>query len=528
MPTAASSTDAPARAGHPAPPGPGRRVLAEARRSLADVATLVRFRARTAPRRRTRAAAAGAILLTLGVALGPAWTPGAGTSARAFDLLLLLPTAMAGLLLVAIVSAVASGGGRELLPREPASVLPVSPTTDHLGALLLAPLNIAWLVQAWVLLGSAAHAVGHRSVTTLAGLEAGLVLWVLLATAVGQVVAWTVEGLRRTAHGVPVVRSLAVLALATAVAAQMAGLLVRALDAAPTAPLFIGLIGAPGARFWTTAAGLVLVLVATVALGAVPATWAARRLPLDEVAVETGHRRPRPLPRTAWLALVRTDRASVWRAVPMRRGLLVLAIGPGLVAVLGDLDWDSMTLLPGLVVSGGALLFGVNAWCLDGRGGRWRESLPVDPVTAFDARAWVLAEFLLAASVLTVAIAALRAGVPAPTQGVALAASVLVIALQVVAAAMRWSIAHPHAADLRSARATPAPPMAMVGYSARLAASTTVTGLVFAGLARSGDWRVPALLAVPFLAWSTARLLRARRRWADPVERARVVLAVTA
>ena len=37
---------------------------------------------------------------------------------------------------------VASGGGRELLARDPASIHPISPTTDHLGALVLAPLNI--------------------------------------------------------------------------------------------------------------------------------------------------------------------------------------------------------------------------------------------------------------------------------------------------------------------------------------------------------------------------------------------------
>jgi hypothetical protein len=33
---------------------------------------------------------------------------------------------------------------------------------------------------------------------------------------------------------------------------------------------------------------------------------------------------------------------------------------------------------------------------------------------------------------------------------------------------------------------------------------------------------------VPFLCWSTARLLRTARGWADPVDRARVVMAVAA
>ena len=72
---------------------------------------------------------------------------------RAFDIFLLMPTAMAGILVLSMSSAVASGGGRELIAGEEAVPYPISPTTDHLGALLLAPLNIAWMIQAWILLG---------------------------------------------------------------------------------------------------------------------------------------------------------------------------------------------------------------------------------------------------------------------------------------------------------------------------------------------------------------------------------------
>ena len=55
----------------------------------------------------------------------------------------------AGVLLLSIGSAMSSGGGRELLSRPEASIHPLSPLTDHLGALALAPLNLAWLVQVW-------------------------------------------------------------------------------------------------------------------------------------------------------------------------------------------------------------------------------------------------------------------------------------------------------------------------------------------------------------------------------------------
>ena len=90
--------------------------------------------------------------------------------------LLLLPTAMAGFLAIAIASAVASGGGRELLNREHAVAYPVSPITDHLGALLLAPLNIAWLLQAWLLLGATSYGLqGNFVLPALVG----MLLWVL-------------------------------------------------------------------------------------------------------------------------------------------------------------------------------------------------------------------------------------------------------------------------------------------------------------------------------------------------------------
>jgi hypothetical protein len=269
-------------------------------------------------------------------------------------------------------------------------------------------------------------------------------------------------------------------------------------------------------------------LVAATVIGAIPAHLAARRTPRDELRVETGRHAPRRMPSSALAGLIRTDRASVWRAVSMRRGLAVLAIGPGIVAVLGNLPWYSMTVLPGLVASGGALLYGVNAWCLDARGALWRESLPVPAGTVFAARAYVLAEFLLVASMLTVALAATRAGVPSPAELTALVCTQVVVTVQVVAAALRWSAQRPYAVDLRSARATPAPPLTMVGYSTRLAVSTTITGLVFSGMARLPDWQLSLLVAVPFLCWSTVRLMRTRRAWVDPVDRARVIMAVAA
>ena len=517
MPTAVSSTE-PAAA--TAPTGG----LANARRAVADVGHLLRFRASTM--RHRRAAVAGSVafvVVSLAIAFVPAYLPGAGGPDRALDLRLVLPTALAGFLILAVVSAAASGGGRELIARDPATIHPISPTTDHLGALLLAPLNIAWLLQAWILLGTVAFAVGP---TVVYGAQLVTVLYLLGGTAFAQVLAWTLEGVRRVPHGIVGVRMLTVVAFGVALGLQISDEMMTVFDQIPTRVFVVAMLDGFTWRWLVTVLLLVVGLVAVTALGAVPAHIAAHRTPRDELRVETGRYQARSLPRSDLAALVRTDRGSVWRAVPMRRGVVVLALGPAVVALLGNLQWGSMTILPGLVASGGALLYGVNVWCLDARGALWRESLPVEPTTIFDARAVVLGEFLLAASLVTVAVAALRAGVPSLPELCALLSTLVVVTLQVVSASMRWSFQRPFAVDLRSSRATPAPPAMMVAYSARLALTTTVTGLVFSGLSQTSAWELSLLVAVPLAAWSALRLLRVRRGWADPVQRARVVTAV--
>lgn len=493
-------------------------------RAIADVGHLMRFRAGTV-RHRSRVLLVVAVFaaITSAAAVVPAFTEGAGGEGRALDMLILLPTALAGFSALNVISAVASGGGRELIAREQAWAFPVSPTTDHLGALLLAPLNIAWLLQAWVLLGITSYAVGPEQ---LLAAQLVVVLWIAASTAGAQVVAWSVEGVRRVPRGIVGIRLATVIVLGLTLGLQMSNYLIVVLDQIPTKWIVVGMVSGLSLRWAETVLFVAVVLVLSIVLGAIPAHIAARRVPRDEVRLESGQHEARRDPRSALAGLVRTDRASVWRAVPMRRGLAVLAIGPGLVALLGDLEWATMTILPGLVASGGALLFGVNAWCLEGRGGLWRESLPVSPSLVFTARAWVLAEFLLAASAVTIALATIRAGVPSVAELTAMVCTVLVVTVQVVAAAMRWSAQRPFAVDLRAARATPAPPVVMVGYSSRLAVSTTLTGLVFSGLARVPDWELSALVAVPFLAWSLTRLLRTRAGWLDPGQRARITTTV--
>lgn len=493
---------------------------------VADLGHLLRFRAATVRRPRTAAAAALLLVaLTLAAALGPALLDGAGSATgRAGWVRAALPGLLAGTLTLTLGAAVAAGGGRELLDRDQLAIHPVGAATEHLGALVLAPLSLAWLLQTWLLLGATALALGPGA--ALPG-QALVLVWVCLATALGQLLAWSVELLRRLPHGVVATRALAGAVAAGGVLLHLTG---RLDDLVARSPLALvaaeGLAGGPSPRWVATGVLLAGLGVLAVAAGVVPARAALRRTPRAELRVEGGAHPARRSPRSDVAMLVRVDRASIWRTVAMRRGLTVLAIGPAVVAVVGRFDWAQATVLPGLVASGGALLFGVNAWCLDGRGVLWRESLPVDPAAVFWARSRVLGEWLAAAAAATLLLTALRAGLPDAAEATALASMWVVVVVQVVAVAMSWSGRRPFAVDLRSARATPAPPSVMVGYSARLALSTTLTSLVFSAAAGSGVWWLGPVLAVPFVSWSVARWRRARRRWVAPPERARVTMTV--
>ncbi|MBA2465406.1 MAG: hypothetical protein H0V42_10590 [Nocardioidaceae bacterium] len=520
MSTALSSTDSGTRS-------PRLTRSQRALRAVSDVGPLLRFRA-SGVRDRSRSAVKLGLGFILTVTLLVAWLPGylpAGDDRRS-DVLLLLPTGYIGVLVIAIVSAAASGGGRELLPREQAVAFPVSPTTDHLGALLMAPLNIAWLMQSWTLIAATAYVVEAKWQLVLA--QVPVLLWLAAATALAQVVAWAIEWLRRGPQGINTVRLLVVAVGATMAALIATDNLVPLLDRSPTIRITFGVLYGADGQVWPwfkVVLALVVITVVAVTVGAWLAGAVVRRPARDELREESSSRQPRPHPASDLMALVRTDRVGIWRSVPLRRGLIVLALLPGLVALAGGLEWSMLSILPGLVASGGALLFGVNSWCLDGRGALWRDSLPVAPRKAFVSRVVVLVEVLLFATGLTMLLATLRAGVPTAAQLVGVLSCALVVTVQVVATSLRWSVKRPFSVDLRSARATPAPPVVMVGYSARLALTTTLTGMLF-GAATFASWQWSVLLALPFLLFSTAKLIGTAAEWADPSTRSMVVATV--
>jgi len=500
-----------------------------------DTAYLLRFRARTVRRRATAVAGVAVVLgLTLLFAVFPArlGSTGSGQVAKVFDRLVdgldgNLALVFAGVLLLSIGSAMSSGGGRELLSRSEAAIHPISPLTDHLGALVLTPINLAWLVQVWGLLAATALITAPER---LAGAQVVVLTWIVAATAIGQVVGWLVEGVRRTPHGVVIVRVTSGLIAAALALLHLSGRLRPLAEAMPTTWLVESMVTD---RWVVAALALLAVAFAAVWVGGAPARWALSLPAREELRVESGVHEARHLPDPRWgsveLALLRRlDRGSVWRSVGMRRGLIVLGLGPGLVALVAGLQWSSVMLLPGLAASGGALLFGVNAWCLDGKGMIWRETLPVAPAAVFDARALVIGECLAALSGVTVFLALLRNGLPPLQTGIAVVTCWLVAVIQVLALSMSWSIRSPYGVDLSSPRATPAPHGAMAGYAGRLSLVTTLTGITFTTMAAlPWAWLAPAV-GVLFLAWSTRRLVRARRAWLTPVERARIVVTVAA
>lgn len=506
-------------------------IVADARRSTADVRPLVAFRFAGVRGRGKRAAGIGLavfVTLTFACAVVPAFVEGADTSVNANDLALLLPTAYLAFLLTTMFAIIGAGGGRELLPRDEGVSFPVSPTTDHLGALLLAPLNVAWVLQAWSLLGVTAYASGpaHLWAVQLTSLA-----WLAFATALAQALAWCVEGVRRRPHGTWIVRGAALVLAAGVATVVAADRVTDLLDQSPTLyPVVAALNGRSLNWYWAIGTFVIAAAcLAAIAVGALMAHLVARRQPREELHAEGQTVVARPSPGSDFAALVRTDRASIWRSVPLRRGFVILALMPGVVAAAGSLEWSMLPILPGLVASGGALLFGVNAWALDGVGALWRDSLPVNPRLVFAARVRVLCEVLLAATALTLVVAGMRAGgLPTLSEAAALVATMIVVSLQVVARSMHWSVRRPFAMDLKSARGTPAPPLTMVAYSSYLAMTATLTGMLFSITARVDDPRWSLVLAVPFLLVAARRLVITAREWEHPEVRARVVATVSA
>ena len=443
----------------------------------------------------------------------------------------LLPSAMLAFGLFCIIAPLSAGGGTELIPEAELVAYPVRVPTLVRLSLVLTPLNIAWYLQVLVLAAATSYAVRGPGGP---GLPLGvLVAFMAACTSLGQALGWSLVGVRRTRRGRRGTWTLlgAGLLAASWVIATDRGPAV--LDSAPTKRVLGAQLRAAQVDLLGTAP-VVVVLVLAAVLGYLAsvriASWALRRpgdLGIDGPLVRPVARRS--FPTTESQALRRMDRASVWRSAPLRRGLLVLAVLPVAASVIASLPWSSITLLPPLVASGAALLFGVNALSLDGSGALWIATLPHDPALVLRSKARVVTEVVGGSVLLVLGGASLRAAEAPTLQDVLCAVgAALSCTAVVVAVCLRLSITRPHRADLRGPRDTPAPPGTMAIYSARLAGTTTFVGLLFSASTLGTAPAVPVVLTLGLLTWATWSWSRTRRMWTQVSVRTHVVTTVAA
>jgi hypothetical protein len=268
------------------------------------------------------------------------------------------PAAYLGFAVLAVIAPLTAGGGNELVPAAQLVAFPVRPQTQFLGGLLLAPINLVWVVQILVLAAETCYLTldGHRAtgiVTTVA--------YIACLTVFGQAVAWIVVGLRQTRGGRGVVNVVTGVIVAAVVLIVRLGYGDEALHMSPTRTVVHAVSGGPGVRWSLTTLGLALGTVAAVVVGARACGWALTRPADASVLTPTTSVRRRPARRTALTELIATDRSSVWRAVALRRAGLVLAIMPSVVALGAAVPWASLVVLPGLVAAGAGRRLGVNA-----------------------------------------------------------------------------------------------------------------------------------------------------------------------
>jgi hypothetical protein len=489
---------------------------------------LVALRWRMVRSRRTRwgfvALASTVPLLCVGIAVLATLAP----AERRLDVTLLTPTAYLSVAILAVLSPLVAGGGNELFPAEQLAAYPVTSRTYYTASLALTPLNLAWVSQLIGLIGVTTY-VADGGPRVLLSLVTCLV-YVGAVTAAGQALAWAVVGARSRRLGRLLTWLLGLAVVGAGGAVIATGSTVQVLDRTPTTWVVVGaLAGAAGSldRWAVTTAVLLMAAWVAVAFGRRACDWSLRQPGQQSGEADTQPVTRRRPPTSALRARLAVDRASVWRSRSLRRGLLVLAILPGVAAAVADLPWSSLVLLPALVAAGAGLLFGVNAFCLDGSGAVWLGSLPGDARLALRAKGQVIAEVCTVAVIIAVLAGSLRLGrVPSTTELLAMLACAVVSVSRVVATCLQLSVSHPYRADLRGPRDTPAPPGVMAAYSVRLALSTTLVAIWFSLAAELDDWRYPVLLAVPLLLLTARRLVAVDGRWQQAAARAEVVARV--
>lgn len=448
---------------------------------------------------------------------------------RAATAVELAPETFLGFGVLALIAPLTAGGGNEILPPDQLVAYPVRPRTQYLGGLLLAPVNLVWILQIMALVMETAL-LTRQGDAFLGSLTT--VVYVTSLTALGQAIAWWIVGSRQSRRGRRTVAITGAGLLTAAIVVVRLGLGDDVLDHSPTHHVVRGVTaGAEGhlARWGLTTSILIALTVGGLWLGQRACGWALRR-PGDAGAIRSSRTvKRRPAYASPLRTLIAMDRASVWRAPALRRGGIVLAFLPGLAAAGAQLPWASLIVLPGLIAAGAGLLFGINAFCLDASGAIFLATQPSDPKLIARSKAIVLTETVFAGVVIAAVAGSLRSpGSPTAGEVVGIIASGLTCTAVVVATGMANSVRRPHRADLAGPRDAVAPPGALTLASAKLALPSALVGFAVEQTVRADVWWGPFAIAVPvgLLCWWS--LARSFRRWSKPVIRARIVQTVSA
>jgi hypothetical protein len=478
---------------------------------------------------RSRRARLGFVLLaSVGALLLVAAVIGARQAPRdlAFNTALLLPSALLGFAVLAVVAPLVAGGGYELYPDDQLMPHPVRPSTTFIASVIQTPLNLAWITQVLVLTAATSFAIVN--VAALPGALVLLAVYVAAVTVLGQAVAWLVVGARHTRPGRFAVW---LVASAVAVAASLAAWthhVTALLDRAPTVPVVAAMAAGQVYRYVLIGGVLTAGAVGSGLAGVYLVAWSQQRPNRDRAVrrqASAMHRRPARA--TVYRQMLATDRASVWRSTPSRRGAVVTAFLPGALAATAGVNWFTITAIPGLVAAGAGLLFGVNVFSLDAQGALWLASQPVDPRLHMRAKVRVVAETCLAVAGCSLLLSTLHVQrTPTLSELVAAITALIACSAAVVAICTELSVSRPHRADLRGARDTPAPPGAMIGYSVRLATVVTVLGMTFGAIGKASTWIVSLGLSLTVTGLAAASVSRDLRRYADSGRRALIASTV--
>jgi len=454
-------------------------------------------------------------------------------------LLIIAPSLLLGFLVLSIITPLAAGGGTELYPQEQLVGFPIRARSIAMAALVLAPLNLAWLLQVLISLGLVSYA-SRTSTTATVAAAATILSFVLMVTAFGQALGWIVVGVRQTDAGRISTWALIGLAGGGFLVALQTGKLTSILDQSPTLWVLSASLRPAFGDYGTWAARTLLMLGFTavfVMISSWTCGWALRqpdrRRGLNlrgrgrsatsafDFSVADHHSWDGPPLRR------HIERAGVWRSAPLRRGVLILSLLPAIALLITGSEASLVILLPGLVAAGSGLLFAVNAFCLDGSGATWLASLPGDPRDWFWGRTRLVAEVAAVSVIPLVVIGLLRLPQSA---GITLTITVVAAGLSsvgwVTALCLRASVVRPHAATMAGPRDTPAPPGAMAVHSIRLSAACTGIGLLFLLADLSGEWWSPTSMGIGLVALAWRSLRQTAKLWQDDAIRARVVAIV--